>query len=52
MGSTEGGDGVSGVQGTAATRMNLLRSQRRLVRVEKGVDLLRRKREEAFQETD
>jgi len=28
-----------------ATRMNLLRSQRRLARVEKGVDLLRRKRE-------
>lgn len=36
---------MSGVQGMAATRMNLLRSQRRLARVEKGVDLLRRKRE-------
>lgn len=36
---------MSGLQGVAATRMNLLRSQRRLGRVEKGVDLLRRKRE-------
>jgi V/A-type H+-transporting ATPase subunit D len=36
---------VSGLQGLAATRMNLLRAQRRLGRVEKGVDLLRRKRE-------
>ena len=36
---------MSGTQGMAATRMNLLRSQKRLLRVEKGIDLLRRKRE-------
>ncbi len=36
---------MSATRGLAATRMNLLRSQRRLARVEKGVDLLRRKRE-------
>lgn len=36
---------MSGTQGIAATRMNLLRSQKRLARVEKGIDLLRRKRE-------
>ena len=36
---------MSGSQGVAATRMNLLRSQKRLARVEKGIDLLRRKRE-------
>ncbi|MCZ7664741.1 MAG: V-type ATP synthase subunit D [Thermoleophilia bacterium] len=36
---------MSGLHGVAATRMNLLRVQRRLSRVEKGVELLRRKRE-------
>ena len=36
---------MSGTLGMAATRMNLLRSQKRLLRVEKGIDLMRRKRE-------
>jgi len=36
---------MSGASGFAPTRMNLLRAQKRLLQVEKGIDLLQRKRE-------